>query len=107
MHFKGEELKNIFLIFKEATHNIVKYANCKMVRITLSLENNDLMMTIKDDGKGFDVSQQITTKIHEQSEYLGGNGINNMHARADDLNANLCIHSTINGGTIVQLTVRL
>ena len=57
IQFTGEQRKNIFLIFKEALHNIVKYADCKTACITLSVNNNSLMMTIKDDGKGFDVSQ--------------------------------------------------
>jgi signal transduction histidine kinase len=57
MQFTGEQRKNIFLIFKEAMHNIVKYADCKTASIMLSVKNDDLMMTIKDDGKGFDISQ--------------------------------------------------
>jgi len=38
---------------------------------------------------------------------LGGNGLKNMHARAEDVNAKLCINSTINEGTTIQLTLRL
>jgi signal transduction histidine kinase len=107
MQFTGEQLKNIFLIFKEALHNIVKYANCKTVHIALSLKNDNLLMAVRDDGRGFDSSQLITNEIHKQSEYLGGNGINNMHSRAHDLNADLCIHSAINEGTTIQLTLAL
>ena len=88
IQFTGEQRKNIFLIFKEALYNIVKYADCKKVSIALSVKNNNLMMTIKDDGKGFDVSQITTNEIIPEGEYLGGNGIKNMQARADDMNAN-------------------
>ena len=35
LQFTGEQRKNIFLIFKEALHNIVKYADCKTVNIAL------------------------------------------------------------------------
>jgi len=38
-------------------------------------------------------------------EYIGGNGIKNMQARANDMNAKLCIDSKINEGTIVELTL--
>ena len=107
MQFTGEQRKNIFLIFKEALHNIVKYADCKMASIALSLKNYDLTMTIKDDGKGFDLSQIDATKLSAEGKQLGGNGIKNMHARADDMNAKLCISSKINEGTTVQLTVHL
>ena len=107
IQFTGEQRKNIFLIFKEALHNIVKYADCKTACITLSVNNNNLMMAIKDDGKGFDVSQIAADTIFTNGESLGGNGIKNMHARADDVNAKLFIHSRINEGTTIQLTLRL
>jgi ligand-binding sensor domain-containing protein/anti-sigma regulatory factor (Ser/Thr protein kinase) len=103
----SNQRKNIFLIFKEALHNIVKYANCKKVSIALSEKNNHLMMMIKDDGKGFDGSQITGSEIFPQGENLGGNGIKNMHARADDIKAKLCIDSTINEGTTIQLTLQI
>ena len=73
----------------------------------MSVDNNILIMAIKDDGKGFDVSQIAADTKFKNGESLGGNGIKNMHARADDINAKLCIHSKINEGTTIQLTLRL
>jgi len=107
LHFTSEQRKNIFLIFKEALYNTVKYADCKMVNIALCVGNDNFMMTVKDDGKGFDVSQISTNEIIPAGEYLGGNGIKNMQARSEDMNARLCISSTINEGTTVQLTLPL
>ena len=49
----------------------------------------------------------LTDTISTNGEYLGGNGIKNMHARADDVNAKLCIDSRINEGTTIQLTLHL
>ena len=95
--------KNIFLIFKEALHNIVKYAGCKRVDIKLFVENSNLVMIIKDDGQGFPVLQFESHELIAQKEYRGGNGIKNMHARAFAMNASLCIKSKINAGTTVQL----
>jgi len=64
------------------------------------------MMIIKDDGKGFDASTIMMNKIFpEEHESLGGNGIKNMHTRAGDMNAKLCIDSKMNEGTIIQLTL--
>lgn len=103
----NEQRKNIFLIFKEALYNIVKYACCKNVHVLLSVQKNDLTMIIQDDGKGFDVNQATATEVLSGGEYLGGNGINNMKARAHDMNAGLYIESKINEGTTVQLTLRL
>jgi ligand-binding sensor domain-containing protein/signal transduction histidine kinase len=103
----GEQQKNIFLIFKEALHNIMKYAACKTVNVTFSLNNNDLIMTIKDDGLGFDVSQLGANTAKTEGETLGGNGIQNMHSRAVDINAKLCIHSEVFKGTTIRLTLQL
>jgi signal transduction histidine kinase len=63
-------------------------------------------MLIQDDGKGFDVCG-VTNEIACAKKYLGGNGIKNMKARADNMNARLCVKSEISEGTTVQLTVRL
>ncbi|MBC7868172.1 MAG: ATP-binding protein, partial [Gloeobacteraceae cyanobacterium ES-bin-316] len=99
--------KNIFLIFKEALYNMVKYAECKKAGIALSKQNNDLVMTIQDDGKGFDVSNVTSNGNGYTGEYVGGNGINNMHARANEMKARLCILSNKKEGTTVQLTLSL
>ena len=64
-------------------------------------------MTIKDDGKGFDVSYITTNEILSDGKSLGGNGIKNMNVRADDMNARLCISSKINEGTTIRLTLHL
>lgn len=102
--FAGEQRKNIFLIFKEALYNIVKYAACSVVNNSLTINSDDhLVMTIKDDGKGFDVA----ACMKDHAGALGGNGIKNMHARAGDIQAKLCIHSIINKGTTVQLDLSL
>jgi len=108
MQFTGEQRKNIFLIFKEALHNVVKYADCNKVSITLFAKTNSLVMTIKDNGKGFNTSTiRMNETFQAEHESLGGNGIKNMHARADDMDAKLCISSGINEGTTVQLILHL
>lgn len=99
--------KNIFLIFKEALYNTVKYADCKKACITLTRQKNDLIMIIQDDGKGFDVSNGTSNGNGYAGEYVGGNGINNMHTRANDIKGRLCIISNKNEGTTVQLTMSL
>jgi signal transduction histidine kinase len=105
--FSGEQRKNIFLIYKEALHNIVKYAECDSVKIILSIENNKVIMIIKDDGKGFDTIQPAFNDIQGRNNYPGGNGISNMKARAKDMNGRLSIHSKINEGTSIQIELGL
>jgi two-component sensor histidine kinase len=68
--------KNIFLIFKEAVNNAVKYSGCNKLSVRLSRNE----MQIKDNGKGFDV----------QSDFAG-NGLKNMRQRAREIKALLQI----------------
>lgn len=90
--------KNIFLIYKEAIHNIVKYADCTNVEIKLLLHNHQIIMKITDDGNGFDVNQL--------SAY-NGNGLKNMKARAEETKGNFSITSEINKGTKINLVLNI
>src|SRR5439155_463097 len=55
-----EERRNFYLIFKEAVNNLVKYSNATRVAIMLTNENDNIKLSIKDDGVGFDMSEDIT-----------------------------------------------
>jgi signal transduction histidine kinase len=86
--------RSLLLIFKEALNNIVKYAGAKMVSIEFKLVKDNLYLTIRDDGKGFDIN---TVKY--------GNGIENMTKRASNFNGDLEIESKENVGTKVIITI--
>lgn len=107
IQFTSEQRKNIFLIFKESLYNSAKYSDCKTVNITLSQQNSSLLMTVQDDGKGFDLSQIGSSEFIPSGEYIGGNGIKNMQFRADDMDAKFFINSKLNEGTTVQLVLHL
>ncbi len=85
---------NLYRIIQEAIQNIEKYANANNVTIVLKQINNNLQLTIIDDGKGFDIS---TTKK--------GIGIKNMTDRALKLNGEINITSKNNEGTTISLII--
>ena len=87
-----ESRKNLYLIFKEATNNMVKYSEASRAKFSLKGEKDKLMMFISDNGKGFD-----TTKAYN------GNGLENMKKRAFDMGAQLFIDSTTGTGTTIKL----
>jgi len=98
-----QQRKNLFLIFKEAINNIVKYAGCKNVIITISHQGNKIfVMDIKDDGNGFDI-----TNPHLEEKSLSGNGIRNMKKRAEEFGGTLLIKSSIGGGTALYLRFKI
>ena len=91
MKLNMEARKNIFLIIKEAVNNIAKYSACSEVKISVQKQEEELNLTISDNGKGFDVERKNNT----------GNGLQNMKQRAEMLSGKLDIHSKPGSGTSV------
>ncbi|MBK6776738.1 MAG: hypothetical protein IPG74_13185 [Flavobacteriales bacterium] len=88
--------KNLYLIFKEAVNNAVKYSDCQELHVALKRERSEVVLRIADDGKGFD-------PLHAPSNGGGGNGLPNMHKRAAELGATLLISSAAGKGTTVEV----
>ena len=84
--------RRIFLIFKEAINNILRHAHPNKVILTIKKEKRQLLMTITDDGAGFDPARK-----HQ------GNGLRNMKERAASMNGDLLIVSAPASGTTVNL----
>jgi two-component system, NarL family, sensor histidine kinase UhpB len=94
MKLSMDARRNLYLIFKEATNNLVKYSAASRALFSIKEDKGKLVMMIQDNGKGFD-SQQETE----------GNGLRNMKRRAVEMGAALNIHSTPGHGTTIQLEV--
>ncbi|HTB31603.1 MAG TPA: two-component regulator propeller domain-containing protein [Bacteroidia bacterium] len=88
-----DKRKNIYLIFKEALNNIVKYSKCTRVLINVKLINHTMEFEIADNGIGF---------IEGTGEHKG-NGLKNMKQRASQLNGTLTIKSKPGEGTNIKL----
>jgi len=87
-----EKRKNFYLIYKEAINNIAKYADCKNVWIEMKMNRSSVHLTIKDDGKGFD----LTASNH-------GNGLINMTRRTEALDGDVEFKSAPGKGTMIEL----
>jgi signal transduction histidine kinase len=90
-----DQRRDLYLIFKEAVNNIYKHANASGVTIELNKEEHQLVMRIKDDGKGFE-----TKPSHR-------NGFKNMQSRAQKWKGDLEIESELWKGTSVVLSFPL
>jgi ligand-binding sensor domain-containing protein/two-component sensor histidine kinase len=93
MRLNMEKRRDFYLIYKESVNNIAKYAGGKNAWISLTLNGNNLELSIRDDGKGFDIN-------HPRS---GGNGLSNIRFRAKALNGKVHFDSTPGEGTHVYL----
>jgi signal transduction histidine kinase len=88
-----QERKNFYLVFKEAINNIAKYAGCSDVWIEMTLKNKQVILSIRDNGKGFD--PEIARK---------GNGLINMRTRAEQLKGTLNIDTVPGEGTTIRFS---
>ena len=97
LHFDMDTRRSIFLIFKECVNNILKYAEASQVTIDMIVKKKDLIITIQDNGKGFDPAKPTSTSR--------GNGVKNMQKRADAMKATFHLKTEINKGTDIQLCI--
>ena len=93
----GKELsihqrKAIYLISKEAINNAIKYSDCKNINCNFDLNASPQQVLIRDDGNGFCIKKN-----------MDGNGLKNMEARAEEINATIKITSVPGNGTTIEL----
>lgn len=94
-----DKRKNFYLIFKEAVNNAIKYSGAQQITATISLQNHQLKLLVKDNGVGFNPQAEMSSnKIT-----LSGNGLHNMQKRAAEINGRLAIESQSGNGTEIQL----
>ena len=89
--------KALFLIFKEAVNNALKYSGASKIEVRFSVVSKKTMsMQVNDDGKGFDIN--VIKK---------GNGLDNMHTRATEINGKLKINSHPGAGTEISVFFKI
>ena len=94
---------NIFRIVQEAINNAIKYSKAPRIDVLLQQNENDLIITVSDEGEGFDEKIVEARDINIES----GRGFFNMYERTEYINGNLDIKSAPGEGTIVRLSVPL
>ena len=70
----------------EAVQNATKHSGARSIRVDLCRDGTDLVVTIDDDGAGFDTSRAMT-----------GTGLANMRERIESMDGTLSIDSTPRG----------
>ena len=90
----GEFRRNIFLIIKEALHNVVKHSRATEVLLSIHV-NHRLSIRLKDNGTGFDKNNLRSFS----------NGLSNMQSRAKEIGGELEIINS--EGTLVSLVIPL
>ncbi len=91
-----EVRRHLSLIFKEGMNNTLKYSNGNNVFLKSEIIDNELEITLADDGEGFSILEE--TK---------GNGLRNMKKRAEKIKGVLNIDSRIGDGTKIIFKCKL
>ncbi|MFN8356543.1 MAG: 7TM-DISM domain-containing protein [Spirosomataceae bacterium] len=92
--FSMEQRRNLYLVYKEALHNVAKHSEATHAQVRIYLQNETFHIRISDDGKGFDCA----TKTE-------GNGLKNFQKRAKEGGFEVKVHSDQNTGTEVTLLI--
>ena len=96
-----DELKNdVFLILKEATHNIIRHAKASSVTFVAEVKEHTCSISLMDDGIGFDENSLRNEPSH-------GNGLINIRKRAKDSNIVLSVSSSIGKGTLIHFELKI
>jgi two-component system sensor histidine kinase DegS len=94
----------IYRIVQEALTNIYKHADAKRVEVHIWSDNGKLILTIVDDGKGFDPAM-LPSKDRNLSET--GFGLEGMRERAELIKGAMSVQSKPGEGAKIRLEIPL
>jgi len=89
---------SIFRVLQEALQNAIKHSGTSRFEVLLNLESNEIHLTVRDSGKGFDAAQAIRGR---------GLGLTSMRERVALVDGELSIESQPQKGTTVHVRVPL
>ena len=94
----------ILRIIQEGCSNAIKHADSSLIHVLLKYEPDKIVVTIEDDGKGFDV-EEVAARYKDDNS---GFGLSMMKERVYLLGGNINIESNIDYGTkiIVDVPIR-
>lgn len=97
LQLSADMRRNLFLVFKEALHNIVKHANATEVELRLTCTEARLEIVICDNGMGFAIDQPAPFR----------SGLCNMKQRIESIGGSFIIHARPACGTRIIVVVDL
>jgi signal transduction histidine kinase len=86
----------LYAVAREALNNVLKHAQAEQVTIKLEYDEGRCLLTIQDDGIGFDPAN---------AERGGGLGLSNMRERTERVGGNLMLETAPGRGTTLRVEV--
>lgn len=87
---------SLFRVLQEALQNAIKHSRSQHIQVSLSVESNEIRLTVRDSGAGFDPKRAMGAQ---------GIGLSSMKERLKLVGGTLSIDSQRNSGTAVQARV--
>lgn len=87
---------NLYRIIQELINNITKHSQATKVEVQLYTIENQLMITVEDNGRGFNINEASSKK---------GMGISNIKSRLQSINGEIVFEKSHNSGTLVIIKV--
>lgn len=96
LELSQEKASMVYRIVQEVTNNAIKHSEASNIFLQLMYIENNLHITIEDNGKGFDINQVVNNK---------GMGLKSIDSRVKYLNGTVHYDSSPNHGTTVNIEV--
>ena len=90
----------VIRIVGEALRNVAQHADARRATVTLSYSETDVVVTVADDGAGFDAPSTAAT-----AEANGHFGLVGMRERAEAVGGRLVVTSAPGRGTAIEATI--
>lgn len=90
-----ENTLHLYRIMQEVLSNIVKHANAKAAYITIEKREKEIVLIMKDNGKGFDLERSNSISL----------GMKILKERSKIIKSKLEISTQLKKGTIIQLII--
>ncbi|HEV7330498.1 MAG TPA: ATP-binding protein [Flavisolibacter sp.] len=88
---------HLYRIVQEIVHNTIKHAGATLLQLSLKMENDKLILSSKDNGRGFHYDQQLKDG--------SGYGLRNLLSRTDVLGGELFVETAPGTGTKYTIEV--
>jgi signal transduction histidine kinase/DNA-binding LacI/PurR family transcriptional regulator len=102
----GSQEINLYRIVQEAMNNVVKHAKATVVNLTVALEGTDLVVRVKDNGRGNPKLSATMQAAKSDGRKRTGLGLRSMQYRAHQIGAEYAIHSSEKSGTLVEIRLQ-
>jgi signal transduction histidine kinase len=86
----------LFRVVQEGLSNIIRHAHAKTVKLEMSGDERHCLVTLSDDGRGFDA---------QSPEFRWSHGLMGMRQRAEGLDGHIDIQSSVGVGTTLRVEV--